>query len=146
MLDTVTRQQDVEHIIDIQTYTKYYSARYYKHLHSHISNTCHLYRQKIHPQSKECAFKNFLRATLNCVFSFLRLLILRGKLLKIPSQSSKRLSENKTGLQSVYEDGVYFLYKCYALVWKFSWFPIKKLINFRNLRRAYDLHPSRMTI
>jgi hypothetical protein len=39
---------------------------------------------KIHSQSKkEWAFKNFFRATLNWVFSFLRLVILCGKLLTI---------------------------------------------------------------
>jgi hypothetical protein len=43
-----------------------------------------LYTQQIHPLSKSCVyFKYFVNAALNFVFSFLRLMRLRGSLLKI---------------------------------------------------------------
>jgi hypothetical protein len=46
----VTRQQDVEHVINIQT-IKILQCKI--HLHSHtVSNTYHLYMWKVRPQSK----------------------------------------------------------------------------------------------
>jgi hypothetical protein len=42
-----------------------------------------LYMRKIQPQSKRSVHLKIFRATLNRVFSFLRLVILRGKQLRI---------------------------------------------------------------
>ena len=55
----VTKQYEVEHVINIQT-IKILQCK--MHLHSHIvSNTYHLYIQKIHPQSKRSVnLKTFL--------------------------------------------------------------------------------------
>jgi hypothetical protein len=52
---------------------QHYALDLYTHTHTHT----HIYIYM------ECAFRYFFSATLNFVFSFLRFVILRGKLLKI---------------------------------------------------------------
>jgi hypothetical protein len=93
----------------------------------YIICTCEKFIRRL----KGVYIQNFFKAILNCVFSFLRLAILLGKLLKIWPQSRMRLSENKAGWQPIYE--MVFTSCIYVMHWrvslKFSWFSINKTLQ-----------------
>ena len=73
-------QQDVKHIINtqiykftVQTTTNILQKQYYKSIHIKNSST----------ESKECVCRYFLKAALSFALSFLRIVTLDAKLLKI---------------------------------------------------------------
>jgi len=72
-----------------------------------------------------CVLKYLISVALNCVLSFLRLVILSDELFKVLMLAQNALFWNMKGWDLVYEDGVFFfvLTLCTGgFIQSFSWF------------------------